>query len=150
MTTAAGNPYSPPKADVQHAARTRLLAERPKQVVQATVLLWIVLVLSLVSTGLDFRQTPVSWPAMIGTFAFGLALSLVRIVGIWHGRGWARVASVIIAALTIIAFPDGLARQPMVANILDVLTISFELMVLFRVFGKSGSLWFKYTAAQQA
>ena len=144
MTPVAGNPCSPPNAEVRDAARERLVAARPRQIIVTTALLWLTLVLSLISTGWVFRQSPPSWPAIVGTFAFGLTVSLVRIAGIWQGRNWARVVSAAIAVLSIIAFPDGLARQPVVAIVLDALTIVLEFVVLFLVFAKPGSLWFKY------
>ena len=143
------NPYSPPKTAVRDAVRARLLAERPPQIVRSTALLWLVLVLSLISTGLVYRQRPESWPTMIGTFALGVALSVVRIVGVWQGRNWARVTSVVIATLTVIVFPAGLASQPMVPTVLDALTVVLELIVLFLVFTRPGFLWFKYTREER-
>ena len=149
MTTDDGNPYSPPKAEVQDAPRERLVAERPQQIVRTTALLWLVLVLSLISTGLTIRRSPPPVPDIAGTFAFGLAVSLVRIVGIWQGRNWARIVSVVITALSVIALPNGFARQPVVSNLLDALTIPLELAVLFLVFTKPGALWFKFSRAQR-
>jgi hypothetical protein len=144
-----GNPYSPPRAEVRDAARERLVAQRPPQVVRATALLWLGLILSLVSIGWAYRRSPAPWPTMIGTVSIGVALSIVQIVGIWRGQNWARLMSVVIAALEIIVFPEGLARQPVLSIVLDSLTVVLELVVLFFVFTKPGALWFKYTREQR-
>lgn len=139
------NPYSPPKTAVRDAMRTRLLAERPRQIVHATALLWISLALTLVSALLQIQASNWSLWGPLALWSFALALASAMNVAVWRGRNWARVLYALLMILTVVTLP--LERQPpptAIENALDAITFVVDLVILYLMFTKPGSLWFRY------
>jgi hypothetical protein len=144
MTTAADNPFSPPKAEVRDAPATRLLAERPKRVVYATALLWISFAIGVVAELFPSSEPPVPWAVEAGTWAFIVAVATLVNMGVWRGRHWARVAHAVLEVLGIFSVPLLVSTRSLASIALNVVSMLLGAVVLYQVFTKPGSLWFKY------
>ena len=141
------NPYSPPTAEVRDARGVRLLAERPRRIVQATALLWISLVLGLASVWFESQTDPLPFPAMLALLALVLTLSVVINVAVWRGRNWARILYAVLTVMAIGLFPFDLATRSSVSIALDVVAYAIDAVIVFLLFTKPGSLWFRYASA---
>jgi len=150
MTAAADNPFSPPKAEVEDARRTRLLAERPQQVVYATALVWLSFATGLVSELFPSSAPPLPLPVQVFAWGFACAVTALVNVGVWRGRHWARVTYALLEFLGIAGVPLSLAARTVVSVALESFGLALGLVVVYLLFTKPGSLWFKYTGEQRA
>jgi hypothetical protein len=144
------NPYSPPTAVVRDARGVRLLAERPRRIVQATTLLWISLVLGLASVWFESQTDPLPFPAMLALLALVLTLSVVINVSVWRGRNWARILYAVLTVMAIGLFPFDLTTRSSVSIALDVVAYAIDAVIVFLLFTKPGSLWFRYASDRPA
>ncbi|HET7864149.1 MAG TPA: hypothetical protein VFL86_07040 [Burkholderiaceae bacterium] len=140
--------YAPPSTDVADPALLPALPARPRQVQIAVGLLWLSLVLSLPEAVLSNQQA--------GEDGMGVAMvvSLVLIFGfigflnvrIYQGRNWARIVVLLLTALSVVMmlFPSAEqgAEGPLVQG-LYLFDVLIEVVAIYLVFSKPGSLWFK-------
>jgi hypothetical protein len=137
------NPYSPPKADVRDAAPERLLAERPRQVVHATALLWISLALDVPRAYLQ-RDAAQSMVELVIVLLLTVVVATAVIVHVGRGRNWARAFYLILTVGWFVGvFAIGPAR-PMIEIALDVVQLSIDVAAMYLLFTKPGALWFRF------
>jgi hypothetical protein len=144
---ASPNPYSPPKSGVEDAARGRLVAERPRQVVHATALLWLSLVFALVAFFLESRRNPDDWATDLISLAIVLAISLTVNIALWRGRNWSRWLTLVFTALSFLIVPTWFVEPtalPPLELTFNGIAVVLDLVVLYLVFTEPGSLFFRY------
>jgi hypothetical protein len=146
------NPYSPPTATVRDAKGVRLIAERPRQIVHATALLWISFVIGMASAWVQSQTNPEPLPplAMVALLAFALTLSIVINVAVWRGRNWARILYAILTVIAIVSLPFDLATSSGVSIAMDAIAYVLDAVIVFLLFTKPGSLWFRYASDRPA
>jgi hypothetical protein len=145
----ADNPYIPPKSDVRDVGPDRLLAERPRQVVHATLLLWISFVLAVPVSYWEYRRAPEDTAAAVLIFiALVLVLVIAVNIGVWRGRNWARVVFLAFLVLSIVIFLGTLGKtleHPVIEIVLNVIGLAIDGIVAYLLLTKPGSLWFRST-----
>ena len=145
MTTAADNPFSPPKAEVKDATPARLIAERPQPVVRATALAWCGLAIGMAGALFQSRVVEESLTFVIVTWTVALLLGIAVNIAMWRGRNWARILKAVFAILSVLLFPFVSDTRTAISGTTEIVAFLFDLAVLYLVFTKPGSLWFKYT-----
>jgi uncharacterized PurR-regulated membrane protein YhhQ (DUF165 family) len=87
--------YAPPGAEVKDVEHERALAQRPRQVAAAVVLLWAGFALGVPFMAFEYTHATASAPAagvvVIVVFAVMLIISAVFNILIVQGRNWARI-----------------------------------------------------------
>ena len=141
------NPYTPPKSDVKDVGPERLIAERPRQVIHATLLLWVSAVLAVPLMYWEYQRTPEeSAPVVLIFAALVLALVIAVNIYVWQGRNWARIIFLALAILSVIIF-FGMLRDileyPAVEIVLNIVSLRIDVVVAFLLFTKPGALWFR-------
>ena len=137
------NPYEPPKSDVRDASPLRMVAERPRAILQAIALLWI-------SSGLGFAgglsEFKDSQNALIFSALVMAALGTGLSVGIWRGRNWARILYLILVllSLTNLVSTWGLTERPQFEVALEAVSFVADAGSFFLMFTPPGSSWFQY------
>jgi lipopolysaccharide export LptBFGC system permease protein LptF len=137
------NPYEPPKSEVQDASTRRLVAARPKAILQAIALLWI-------SSGLGFAgslsEVKGSQGALIFSAVVMVVLAVALSAGIWRGRNWARILYLILVllSLTNLVSTWGLTARPQFEVALEAVSFVADTGSFFLMFTPPGSLWFQY------
>ena len=150
MTVAAGNPYSPPKAEVRDAGRSRLPAARPLQIVLAAVLSAVSLFIGVVSGAIPYSSEPEQMLVETGIWACVTAAGLLITAALLRGRHWARVMYAVVTIAGVLGIPLEWSARPFGALALDIVSLALAGVVLFLVFTKPGSLWFDDTREQRA
>ena len=144
----APNPYSPPRADVRDGAPRPLLAERPPQITLAIALLWIALALAFPLTYLDYRRLePDERSGFVLIAGVFFALAVLINVYIARRRNWARMLNLLLAVLAFGLLPfelPELRQQALGEQALNALAYLLELVVLYLLFTRPGSLWFRF------
>lgn len=136
------NPYEPPKSDVQDASPRRLVAARPRAILQAIALLWI-------SSGLGFAGSFSQVAAAQGELIFSalvmVALAVALSIGLWQGRNWARIMYLILVllSLTNLVSTWGLTERPQFEVALEAVSFVADAGSFFLMFTPPGSLWFQ-------
>ena len=136
------NPYEPPKSEVQDASPRRLIAARPRAIIQAIALLWI-------SSGLGFAgglsEMSASQGALIFSVVVMVALAAGLTVGIWRGKNWARILYLILVllSLTNLVSAWGLTERPQFEVALEAVSFVADAGSFFLMFTPPGSLWFQ-------
>jgi hypothetical protein len=139
------NPYEPPKSDVRDASPLRMVAERPRAILQAIALLWI-------SSGLGFAgslsEVADSQGALIFSVFVMAALAAGLSVGIWRGRNWARILYLILVllSLTNLVSTWGLTERPQFEVALEAVSFVADAGSFFLMFTPPGALWFQSPA----
>jgi hypothetical protein len=147
MTSA--NPYSPPQADVRDTRPARLLAERPRQISRAFVLVWISLALGVGASVLELRRGPDSVTAWLVGVIVAVTVSIVLNLAIWRGRNWARIVYMVLTALVLVAYPFLLATEAGLGRFeiaLDVTAMALDCFILYLLFTRPGSQWFRFAS----
>ena len=143
----APNPYTPPKADVKDLGPERLLAERPRPVVYAVVLLWISLVLGVPVVYWEHQRTPAEVAPFYWVPAV-LILGLVIVVNIfiWRGRNWARIVALVLVVISFLSFLGTMGEilsHPAIEFVLNIVTLAIDAVAMYLLFTKPGVLWFR-------
>jgi len=139
------NPYEPPKSEVEDASPRRLLAARPKAILQAIALLWI-------SSGLGFAgslsEVKDSQGALIFSALVMAALAVALSVGIWKGRNWARIMYLILVllSLTNLVSTWGLTERLQFEVALEAVSFVADAGSFFLMFTPPGASWFQSPA----
>jgi hypothetical protein len=141
------SPYTPPKADVKDVGPERALAERPRQVVYAVVLLWISLVLGVPVAYWEHQRTPaevasVYW--VLAALIFGLAILVIVFLG--RGHNWARIVLLVLVVISFLSFLGTIGEilsHPAIEIVLNVVTLVIDAVAVYLVFTKPGALWFR-------
>ncbi|HEY0819071.1 MAG TPA: hypothetical protein VGD46_09850 [Rhizobacter sp.] len=146
--------YQPPAAELVDVDAEREVAERPRQVRWAAVLLWMSFTLGVAMTAYELRQSTELDPselapattAVVAGFTFGLlALNAFLNVMIYQGHNWARIVYLGVALLGV-AFvflpaegdPGTLTEQTGYA-----IGSALDLAAMVLVFTRPGSRWFR-------
>jgi hypothetical protein len=144
----SGNPYAPPKAEVESAAQDEPAAERPREVVWVIWLAVFNYVLGLASIAIGweyFARLQSIMPTLISQ-AFTLVILFWLYYKIFQGRNWARVVWLVLSLL-------GLAMMPMTYKMLDaapavlkvqmLIGLGVTLAIIWLLFFSPGKLWFR-------
>jgi hypothetical protein len=142
------NPYQPPEAEVRDAPPRRLVAARPRQIVQAIALLWVSTSLGVASGYLEAQRSPDPWASVAVMLLTMLVLLAVLTVMLWRGRNWARLTYLILVALSLASLISswGIVERPAIEVALEAVSFVADAGSFFLMFTKPGSLWFQYAA----
>ena len=143
------SPYAPPKSDVRDVEPKRLLEERPRQVVHATLLFWLSFLISvplMYWESQEAREEPAT--IVIGNTLVVLILAFMAVANsaMWRGRNWARIVFLIYSALSVFAFVAYLRetlQSSMIEIALTVVSMAMDVAVSYLLFTKPGALWFR-------
>jgi hypothetical protein len=140
------NPYDPPQSEVRDPDQARLLPQRPRQILQALLLLWISSTLGTVSGYSQSQREP---GASLAGFAIVvgmiLLLTIVMSTGIWRGRNWARIMYLVLVSISFASLVSswGLVERPGVEVALESVSYVADFGSFFLMFTRPGSLWFQ-------
>lgn len=143
------NPYEAPKSDVRDVEPQRLLAERPRQVVYATLSVWLSFLISIPLIYREFEKSPEEPVATVFAATFiGLILVFMAVanVAMWRGRNWARIVFLVFSVLSVVSFVLELRetlRSPVIEMVLTVVSTGLDVVVSYFLFAKPGALWFR-------
>lgn len=140
--------YAPPATEVADPPVVPALPSRPRQVQIAVALLWLSLALGIPEGVLSTRQ--VEGAVMGAVFAVFMLLVFGLIgfinVKVYQGRNWARIVMLVLTALSVLMmlFPsdESRAQGPLLQG-LYLFDVLIEVIAMYLVFSKPGSLWFK-------
>ncbi len=140
--------YAPPGTEVADPALVPALPARPRQVQVAVALLWLSLVLGIPEAVLGTRQPD---EGGMGAVLMVIMLLIFGLVGflnvkVYQGRNWARIVVLLLTVLSVLVmlFPsDESQAQGPVLQGLYLFDVLIEVVAMYLVFSKSGSLWFK-------
>lgn len=146
--------YAPPRAEVADLAPALSLAEAPREVRWALRLLWVGLGLSVVAGGVGFMllladpSAEGSLPYLVAftlLTAFALALTVWLILKIRDGRGWARVAYLLLWLLgaALMLMPGGEMPNSFFEEAAAIVTSLLELVALVLLFMPPARRWFQ-------
>lgn len=144
----SGNPYAPPKAEVELATPEAQTVERPREIV------WVVW-LAVFNYGLGLVSIVIAWdyfarlqsivPTIISQ-AFTLVILFWLYYKIFQGRNWARITWLVLTLL-------GLAMMPMTYKFLDaapailklqmLIGLGITLAIVWLLFFSPGKHWFR-------
>lgn len=140
--------YAPPGTDVADPTPVAALPSRPRQVHIAVALLWLSLALGIPEAALG---SPPSGEGGMGAvlvvsmlLVFGLVALLI--VKVYQGRNWARIVVLLLTVLSVVMmlFPsDEVQVQGPLLQGLYLFDVLIEVVAMYLVFSKPGSLWFK-------
>jgi hypothetical protein len=146
----SGNPYAPPKAEVEVTGQDDALAERPRQIVWVVQLAVLNYALGLVSIAVawDYFARLQSLTSTIISQAFTLVIMFWLYYKIFQGRNWARIVWLVLSLL-------GLAMMPFTYRLLDaapgviklqmMIGFGFTLAIMWLLFFSPGKHWFRRT-----
>jgi len=145
------NRYSPPQAELRDPGPARLVAKRPREVVQATIMLWISLALGLLRTYLELRRDGESWTGALALWGIVVLIAIPVNVAIWRGRNWARLLYAGLTFLAVALFPLSVASEPAtgsapapIEHAVQAIEFALDLGIVFLLLTKPGSLWFRF------
>lgn len=147
--------YLPPTAELVDVDAEREVAERPRQVRWASVLLWLSFTLVTAVTAHELHQTVTTTDpselapattAVMAVFTFGfLALNAFLNVMIYKGRNWARIVYLVIALLGVVFLFFPAEQEP--ASLTHfagyALGSALDVIAMALVFTRPGALWFR-------
>lgn len=144
------NPYEAPKARVADVCPEEILLERPPQVVLAIRLAVAGLIVGLVAMGLSWEY----YSSMGGTVSLVVGQTVGLLISVWiyykiySGRNWARVLYLVFVLLGLLIFASSTVRAqifaaPLIARASTVVNNGIALAVLWLLFTRPGSTWFK-------
>ena len=122
--------------------------EKPSQVVQATVILWVSLGIRIVTSLLNWETRMFIASTGVGFFFFVGTFTLMALIiyNISMGRNWARITFLVLlvsgAALYFPSLIIMFGHSPLIGS-LSVLATIFEFVALFLIFATSGAEWFR-------
>jgi hypothetical protein len=140
--------YAPPSTEVADPPVVPVLPSRPRQVQVAAALLWLSLILGIPEGMLSVRQFD---EAGMGAAFAVVMLPLFGLFGfvtvkIYQGMNWARIVMLVLTALSVLMmlFPstESRAEGPLLQG-LYLLDVLIEVVAMYLVFSKPGSLWFR-------
>lgn len=143
------NPYDPPKADLRDRGPARVLAERPRSVVQAAVMLWVSLALGLTRTFLEYRRESEGWEGVVAIWGVILLIAIPVNVAIWRGRNWGRIVYAVLTGLSVLTFPLAVTTDTGMApsaleHAVQAVEFALDLGIVYLLLTRPGSLWFQY------
>jgi len=141
------NPYAPPNAPLADAPEAPPPLPRPVQVRWAVALLSVSLALSVPSTYLQYLRGP---RVLADQVALAVTLMLLVLlawvyVRIYRGRNWARIVWLVLFVLGVASyfFPEVGVRPGAAERGLKLVSLLLELVALYLLFSKPGTLWFR-------
>jgi uncharacterized membrane protein YuzA (DUF378 family) len=147
--------FAPPAAVVADVARERVLAQRPRQVVVALVLLWAGVLLGLPIMVFEFAKASASAPAagmvVVVFFAAMFVVSAILNILIGRGRNWARIAYLLITLWSMYIFLTSLSElfaKPGYEIAFELLDTALDFVVLPLLFFGPGARWFRSVREQ--
>lgn len=146
---AVNNPYEAPKSDVRDVEFPRLLAERPRQIVYATLSFWLSFLISIPLIAREMEKSPDrATVAVVATAFIGLLLAFLAAanVAVWRGRNWGRIVFLIFSLLSVVSFVADLRetlRSTGVEITLTVISTGLDVVVSCLLFTQPGALWFQ-------
>lgn len=143
--------YAPPATEVADPSLVPTLPARPRQVQIAVALLWLSLVLGIPEAALSTR--PIEGGGA-GVALMVVTLLLFGLVGflnlkIYQGRNWARIVVLALTALSVLMMlfsPDEVRAEGPLLQGFYLFDVLIEVVAMYLVFSKPGSLWFKRSA----
>jgi hypothetical protein len=135
----SNNPYAPPKSTVDTPAR-RAVERRPVQVVWAVCLICVANTLDVLLTILDGPPVPAAFLFLIYAIEVALAFWIAQ------GRNWARLAFLVLVALSFVSIPSAFrifAATPTWQQALNSSGVAMFLGAVYLLFTHPGSLWFR-------
>ena len=138
--------------------QTQKLKNRPSQVSIAVKLLWYSLGLGIVNTLTDPQSLDLvsqgSTAFTITIMAFTLVIMALLIWNISAGRNWARIIFLVVFLLGGLGYLFAAMNDPtdpsfnpfarsMLAGLISLLQLAFQLVALRFIFTKPGASWFK-------
>jgi hypothetical protein len=145
----SSNPYSPPKAAVRDRPAVPVLLERPKHITVAIWLLWTSLAFGIPLGYFDYLRVEDEEYSALSLVMGGVFLVIGILLNIFITRrhNWARVVYVALVAISL-AFVPFLVTEwvdhPFYEVALTVATIVLDVIVVYLLFTKPGSLWFRF------
>jgi hypothetical protein len=144
----SGNPYAPPKAEVEVAEPDQATAERPRQIVWVVQLTVFNYVLGLVSIAIawDYFSRVQSMMSTILGQAFMMAILFWLYYKIFQGRNWARIVWLVFSLLGFAMLPFTfklLNAMPGVVKVQMVLGFGVTLVIIWLLFFSPGKHWFQ-------
>lgn len=144
----SGNPYAPPKAEVEVAERDEVALERPRQIVWVVQLAAFNYALGLVSIAIAwdyFSRLQSMAPTIIGqSFTFVVLFWLYY--KIYQGRNWARIVWLVLSLLGFAVMPFTyklLGAAPGVIKLQMFIGLGVSLATIWLLFFSPGKLWFR-------
>jgi len=140
------SPYAPPGSYVAEEASVPVLP-RPRQVTIAVILLWVTFGLGFLQWYLMALRAPdIGFhPRQLTFFLIFAALEAALNVYVYRGRNWARIILLVLVAIAAVwlfipkmTFPSG----SVIEQLLDVLTLSLDLIAVCLLLTHPGSSWF--------
>ena len=144
------NPYEAPKSDVRDVEPQRVLAERPRQVVYATLCFWLSFLISIPLMYWELAKAPEEpFGATVAGFVLlflVLIFMAIASVAVWRGRNWARIVFLIFSALSVVGFVlelTELRQSSAIEIVLSVVSTGLDVAVSYLLFTQPGALWFR-------
>jgi hypothetical protein len=131
---------------------TRQVVERPQQIIQAIVLVWISTALGVGASLLEAQRGAESRAALVVTLIVMLGLLAALTVALWRGRNWARMLYLFLVATALAAFLAawGTSERPRFEVALEAVSFVADGGSFFLMFTRPGSNWFRDTREQRA
>jgi hypothetical protein len=144
----SGNPYAPPKAEVEVAERDEVAAERPRQIVWVVQLAAFNYLLGLVSIAIawDYFSRLQSLVPTIISQAFTLVILFWLYYKIYQGRNWARIVWLVLSLLGFAMLPFTyklLGAMPGVMKLQMFIGLGVTLAIIWLLFFSPGKHWFQ-------
>ena len=144
----SGNPYAPPKAEVELATPEVEAAERPREIV------WVVW-LAVFNYGLGLVSIVIAWdyfsrlqsiaPTIVSQ-AFTLVILFWLYYKIFQGRNWARITWLVLTLLGLAMMPmtyKFLGAAPSILKLQMLIGFGITLVILWMLFFSPGKRWFR-------
>lgn len=140
--------YAPPGTEVADPALAPPPFPRPRQVQVAVGLLWLSLALGIPEAALGTRQPDEGGMGAVLVVIMLLVFGLVAVlnVKVYQGRNWARIVALLFTVLSVLMMlfpPDESQPQGPLLQGLYLFDVLIEVVAMYLVFSKPGSLWFK-------
>ena len=144
----SGNPYAPPKAEVEVAERDEVTAERPRQIVWVVQLAALNYALGLVSIAIawDYFARLQSLTSTILGQAFTFVLLFWLYYKIFQGRNWARILWLVLSLLGLAMMPFTyklLGAMPGITKLQMTIGFGLTLVIIWLLFFSPGKHWFR-------
>jgi hypothetical protein len=146
----SGNPYAPPKAEVEVAAQAESFAERPREIVWVIQLAVLNYVLGLISMAVawDYFARLQPLKSTIISQVFTLVIMFWLYYKIFQGRNWARIVWLVFSLLGLAIMPftyQLLDAAPGVIKLQMLIGFAFTLAIMWLLFFSPGKHWFRRT-----
>lgn len=150
----ATDPYAAPKSRVADKPARRAIETKPKEVHRAVWLLWLCIPIWIPASIYEYFRASVDARSAV---AVGLALVvlvfLVLLYFINRGHNWARIAFLVITLLSFVAALGQFAElkdYSLVYLGLNIVLLLIDALVIYLLFTRPGSLWFKRVSGASA